>query len=334
MRICVFGAGNIGGYIGGRLAATGTDVVFVGRERLARTARTHGLTLTDWRGAELHVPSPRYETAPEAVGEADLVLVTVKSPATPYAAKVLTSLVQPGATVISFQNGLRNTEVLRRRLGDVTVLSGMVGFNVVDRGEGRLHCATDGTLAAQTHPSTSDAALLFARAGLPLRLHDDMVGVQAGKLLLNLNNAVNALSGLPLKTELSQRAYRKVIALAQREALAAYAAEGLTPVRATPLPPRWMPTLLNFPDALFTRVAARMLAVDPLARSSMWDDLDAERPTEVDYLNGEIVVMARRRNLPAPVNARLVELVHEAETGGRRDWSGPELLAEVTAGAS
>jgi 2-dehydropantoate 2-reductase len=210
------------------------------------------------------------------------------------------------------------------------VLPGVVGFNVVNRGEGRFHCATEGALEVQRHAELAGSAAAFQRAGLPLTQRADMAGVLAAKLLLNLNNAVNALSGLPLKEQLSQRAYRRCLALAQREALTVYAAAGITPAKLTPLPPGWMPALLGAPDPVFTRVASRMLAIDPVARSSMWEDLEAGRTTEVDYLNGEITTLARSRGAQAPVNRRLVALIRDAEAGGRRDWSGDELLAELT----
>ncbi|MCH7232276.1 2-dehydropantoate 2-reductase [Glycomyces sp. L485] len=331
MMICVYGAGSIGCFVGGRLAAAGSDVAFVGRERLARQIAGHGITLTDLHGLELNVPAPRYETAADVAAEADLVLVTVKSAATADAGDELASRLKPGAVVVSFQNGLHNAQILHDRLPGVTVLPGMVGFNVVDRGAGWFHAATTGELEVQSDPSLDDWTAAFERAGLGLVLRPDMEAVLAAKLLLNLNNAVNALSGLPLKEELSQQAYRRCLALAQREALAAFDAAGVAPERLTPLPPRWMPALLSAPDALFTRVAARMLAIDPLARSSMWEDLEAGRTTEVGYLNGEIVALADRYGTRAPANEQLVALVRDAEAGGRRDWTGEELLAELTA---
>lgn len=329
MVICVYGAGSVGCYIGGRLAAAGAEVVFIGRERTARQLTWHGLTLTDWRGAELRVPEPRYETTPGAVAEADLVLLTVKSAATADAAVEMGPLLKPGAVVVSFQNGMRNTEKLHDLLPGAAVLPGTVGFNVVNRGAGWFHGATSGDLEAQAHETLAARAADFERAGLPLVQHGDMRGVQAAKLLLNLNNAVNALSGLPLKEELSRRAFRRCLAAAQREALAVFAAAGIAPAKLTPLPPRWIPALLSAPDAVFAKAAARMLAIDPLARSSMWEDLEAGRATEVDHLNGEIVALARAHGSRAPVNERLVALVREAESGGRRDWAGEDLLAEL-----
>jgi 2-dehydropantoate 2-reductase len=325
--ICVYGAGSIGCYVGGRLASAGADVVLIGRPRLAHETAHHGLTLTDLHGARLHVPEPRFATEPEAAAGADLVLVTVKSAATAAAAKALAPHLKPGAVVVSLQNGLRNAAVLREHLPEAIVLSGMVAFNVVHLGEGRFHQGTVGDLGFQDHPAFDDAS--FKRAGFAFARYADLTGVQAAKLLLNLNNPVNALSGLPLRTQLSQRAYRRCLALAVREALAVFRAAGIDPATTAGLDSRLFPVLLGLPDAVFTRAAARMLAMDPLARSSTWDDLEAGRPTEVDYFNGEIVALAAGHGLAAPVNARLTALVHDAEAGGRRDWSGPELLAEV-----
>jgi 2-dehydropantoate 2-reductase len=327
--ICVFGAGSIGCYVGGRLAAAGAEVVLIGRPRLAHEIALHGLTLTDLYGAESHVPEPQFATEPAAAAGADLVLVTVKSAATADAARALAPHLAPGAVVVSLQNGLRNAAVLREHLPEATVLPGMVAFNVVHLGEGRFHQGTAGDLGVQDHPALDAYADAFADAGFALARRADLVGVQAGKLLLNLNNAINALSGLPLKTQLSQRDYRRCLALSQREALEAFLHARILPAKTVAVPPGFLPMVLELPDAVFRRVAAKMLAVDPLARSSTWDDLEAGRPTEVDYLNGEIVALAAEHGRVAPVNQRLTDLVHEAEAGGRRDWSGPELLAEM-----
>jgi 2-dehydropantoate 2-reductase len=329
-EICVFGAGSIGCYVGGRLAATGARVTFIGRPRMGAELRQHGLHLTDWQGADLRVApgDVRFETSAEAARGAGLVLVTVKSAATAEVGRDLSRLLGPGAVVISFQNGLHNAEVLRAQVPGAAVLTGMVEFNVLNRGNGAFHHGTEGVLDVEDHPALAPFLPAFERAGLPLRRHADMRGVMWAKLQLNLNNAINALAGVPLKEELSQRAFRRCIALAQRELLALLDAAGIRPTRLK-LPPRWLPGLLEVPDAVFRVLAGRMLAIDPLARSSMWEDLQAGRATEIDYLNGEVVKLADSLGRAAPVNARLVALVRDAEKGGRRDWTGDALLQEL-----
>ena len=72
-------------------------------------------------------------------------------------------------------------------------------------------------------------------------------------------------------------------------ALTLMAAARIQPARLTPLPPHWIPRLMRVPDPLFRRLANRMRAIDPLARSSMWDDLEAGRTTEIDWINGEVI---------------------------------------------
>ena len=181
----------------------------------------------------------------------------------------------------------------------------------------------------EKHPALQRYLPLFAAAGLPIEARADMAAVQRAKLLFNLNNAINALSGLPLREELAQRGWRRCLALAQDEALGIFGRLDLPVARLTPLPPRWLPGLLRLPDALFARVASKMLAIDPLARSSTWEDLQAGRRTEVDALHGAVVELAGRAGQSAPVNARIIELVREAEAKPVV-WTSERLLAELS----
>jgi 2-dehydropantoate 2-reductase len=330
VTIAVYGAGGIGCYVGGRLAAGGADVVFIGRQRLADEVAAHGLHLTDYLGADLVVPAVRYETTPAAAAEAGLVLVTVKSAGTAAAADELASVAKPGATVVSFQNGIRNGEVLHERLPEQTVLTGMVPFNVLNRGGGAFHQGTQGKLDIQKHPALDPYVDAFVQAGLPLTQHDDILPVQWAKLLLNLNNPVNALSDLPLRDELAQRSYRRCLAAAQTETLALLKAAGIKPAQVTAVPPHRLPSLLSLPDFIFKRLASKMLAIDPHARTSMWEDLQAGRQTEIDYLNGEVVRLAESLGGTAPINTKLINLIREAEAGTTAAIPGPALLKLLT----
>ncbi|TGB05546.1 2-dehydropantoate 2-reductase [Streptomyces palmae] len=335
----MFGAGSIGCRLGGSLASV-AEVTLIGRPAAMATLRENGLTLTGGgRPAVTVDPAAlRLADTPEAVAQsiagADFVLVTVKSMATEDAARQLLPHLAPGTVVVSFQNGLRNPEVIRSVLGDRPVVAGMVPFNVLPTAPGTYHQGSGGALMVDDQPAGAPLVAALSAAGLPVRAHADMRAVQHAKLLMNLNNAVNGLSGLPLREELGQRAFRLCLALCQSEALAAYRAEGVRPTRLGALPTHLMPRLLRLPDRLFQRLAASVLAIDAEARSSTWDDLRRGRPTEIDSLQGEIVAMAARHGLPAPACARLVELVREAESAGperARHWTGPELLAELTA---
>lgn len=334
--IVIFGAGSVGCYLGGRLAATQTPVCFIGRQRVADAIAAQGLRVSSLDGTDLAVPASayRFETRAEAVADAGLVLVTVKSAATEAVAEQLRPHLPAAVPVISFQNGIHNAGMLQASLPDNPVLAGMVPYNVVQLAPGHVHQGSAGGLEVAASPHLSPWLAAFERAGLALSLQQQMLRVLWGKLLLNLNNPINALSGLPLKAQLSLRSYRRCLALAQREALAWYARAGIRPARVTAVPPQWLPGLLDTPDGLFVRAARRMLAMDPLARSSMWEDLQAGRPTEIDWINGEVVRLAESLGGQAPVNQQLVALIRAAEQGQSQPWSGEALLARLQAAPS
>jgi 2-dehydropantoate 2-reductase len=95
----------------------------------------------------------------------------------------------------------------------------MVPYNVAYLGEGRFHKGVAGVLYAEGGPETRALANAIGESPAALKLSDDMLGIAWGKLLINLNNAVNALSGRPLVEQLLQRDYRRVVAASQREGL-------------------------------------------------------------------------------------------------------------------
>ena len=329
--VAVFGAGSIGCHLGGALAAV-ADVTLIGRAPAMDVLRARGLTFSRAGRAPRRIGPDelRLATGPDAAGDADFVLVTVKSAATAEAGRQLAPHLRSDAVVVSFQNGLHNPDTLRAELPGRTVLAGMVPYNVVQTGPGTVHQGMPGTLMVEQAASAQELIRLCTAAGLSVEARGDMREVQYGKLLLNLNNAVNALSGLPLREQLGLRAYRLCLALCQREALAVYRAAGLRPAKLGPVPAAITPYVLRLPDALFRRVAASTLDIDAQARSSMWEDLQRGRLTEIDSLQGEIVALAARHGVPAPANTCLTGLVHEAETAPEAvSWTGDRLLDRV-----
>ncbi|EHR70206.1 2-dehydropantoate 2-reductase [Burkholderiales bacterium JOSHI_001] len=323
----VLGAGAIGGWLGGRLRCAGVQVQFVGRPRVLEAWRHQGLTLSDLAGWQHHLAPAELDLHDglTTITPPALVLLCVKSAATAGAATELAAALPPGTPVLSMQNGVNNLAVGQAAAPGLLWLAGMVPYNVAEPAPAHLHRATTGRLAAQDHPALRAWKPGFAAAGLPLQWHTDMRPVQWGKLLLNLNNPVNALCGLPLREELLQPACRRCLALLMDEALAALKAAGIAPMKMSPLPPAAVPMLLRLPTPLFRVLAARMLRIDAQARSSMAMDLQRGRPTEVDELCGAVVRLARAQGLAAPANERMLALV-KAWPQQPRAWGGPALL--------
>ncbi len=238
-----------------------------------------------------------------------LVLLCVKSGATAGAAAELAAALPAGTPVLSLQNGVANAEVGAAHAPALHWLAGMVPFNIAELGPGQLHRGTGGRLAAQDDPALRAWAPVFAAAGHALALHADLRPVLWGKLLLNLNNPVNALSGLPLRAQLLDAGYRRILAALQQEALAVMASAGIQPAQVGSVKPALLPWVLRLPDVLFRRLAGRMLRMDERARSSMADDLALGRPPEIDALCGAVVRLAQTQGRQAPLNAAMVRLL-------------------------
>jgi len=331
LRIVVHGAGSIGCYVGGAWLAAGIDVTFLGRARVKDELAAHGLGLSDPQGWNVQLQPDRidFSTSQAALRKADIVVLTVKSTGTEAAAKEIARHLPKGAAVISFQNGVSNAETLHRLLPKHEVIQGMVPYNVVHLGPGRWHRATWGDLMAEDNDVTRALADAIGDRPGRLLLSHDMESVAWGKLLYNLNNAINALSGLTILEELKQRDYRRVFAAAIVETLDLLDLAGIRPAKIGLVGPRQLAHVIGSPDLIFKNLFLRVQKIDPKGRGSMADDFAARRQTEVDYLNGEVVKLAARLGKEAPVNAAITALVKQAELGVERLWNAQDLRAHV-----
>lgn len=330
-HIVIAGAGSIGCYVGGCLALAGRQVSFLLRPRLADELAQHGLTVSDYENRHRTIAHHDLQLTTDAavLATADVILVTVKSAATAEMAASIARHAKPGAVVLSLQNGIGNADVLRDALPNQPVFAGMVPFNVVQLGDGRFHRASEGAIAVDA--AATDLTALLTVPGISCQAQADMRAVMWGKLLLNLNNALNALAGIPLLDELQDRAWRSVLADMMDEALQALRVAGIKPAKISKVSPRFIPLILRLPTPIFRRVAAAMLKIDPQARSSMWEDLQLGRQTEVDYLQGAVVALAKQQGLPAPRCEQVANAIHQAEStgAGSPKWHPAQLVATL-----
>lgn len=332
MKIGILGAGSIGCYLGAHFIYKGINTVLVGREKIVREISNNGLRITDFRGKDFHLSSKQVNctTSIESLADRDIILITLKSASSETTAKELKGFLSDKTTVISFQNGVRNASILRSVLTQSEVLAGMVPFNVLWNEAAHFHCGTSGKLVVEKHASSSTstekAVSLLNNVGLETKASTNVEGILWGKLIFNLNNAINALAGVPLKEEFSNIGYRKIVAATMNEALFILKKSGVKAKATGGMIPTIAPLVLSLPDFLFFKIAAGMIKIDPQARSSMWQDLKQGRKTEIDYINGEIVNLAKKNNLTAPINTAIIALIKEIEASNQLPrFSAPEL---------
>ena len=243
-----------------------------------------------------------------------MVVVTVKSADTAGIADIIASHAPTDAVIVSLQNGVGNAAVLRERLPGRRVLAGMVPFNVIARGEAGFHRATSGDIVLERDQAGTAARL--AVPGLPVRATGNITGVQWGKLLVNLNNALNALADLPLRQQLAQRSLAQ--AAGRPDGGRARGNQGGGhPAGVTDADTRRL-------DAAFAAAARRRVRMgagadhEDRSRGALVDvGRPAARPPHRNRLSaGRDHRIAERHGLDVPLSRRIVALIRQAEAEG------------------
>lgn len=333
IKVAIFGAGSVGCYLGGQLVHGGCEVVFIGREGFQKIILKHSLTLTHFSrdDIKLDVNSFHYSVEPSLICDVDIILVTVKSQDTEQAAKILAAHIKPKALVISFQNGVSNVGVLKQTLTNHLVLGGVVPFNITSSGPGKFHCGVEGDLSVE---SGSDKlkflSSAFLNSGQKLNIYDDILAIQWGKLLVNLNNALNTLTGRTLLNGFNQQDYRKALIAIVSEGLSIVRNSGVEPANFGKTSPDKFIKIMKLPNFIYKIIMNKIVKIDKYARSSMLDDLEMGRNSEVDYLQGAIVDLAKTMGQKAPYNKRILELVNQAfDAGVSPKLSGTQICQEL-----
>jgi len=323
LHVGVFGAGAIGSYLGARLSAAGCRVTLVGRPWLVEArARIQaiGLDQVPIAAADSLVVS----TEAASLADVDVCLVTVKSAATDEAGRQLGQVLGDDAVVLSLQNGTTNVARLRAAGVRAPVIAGMVTFNIVSSEPATFRKATSGPIMVGVGVGERFGAAIAA-AGEPAIERQDIAAVQTAKLLLNLNNGLCAATGLSIADSVRAGELRWCFSELIREGLRATEALGMPVGRIGRLAPALVARLLRAPNFIFSQLAGSFMRIDPAARSSTLQDLDRGKPTEIDYLNGEVVALAERAGQVAAANAAVVNKVHALEScGSRPDFWSPQ----------
>ncbi|MGI2036967.1 2-dehydropantoate 2-reductase [Shewanella frigidimarina] len=318
MNIAIFGAGSTGCYLAGQLCISELQVSLICRPAIKqKIIANNGITLTDYNGFKQTIMPQALITdinqESSINGKFDVVFVTLKCHQVSSIANQLMAITHDNSSIIFMQNGLGSFDSIKDSLGHYSLLQGITPFNVLQLPNAVFHKGTEGAFTLQANPHTIAIQSALVNHGFGCDIEADFTPMIYGKLLLNLNNALNAVTDLPIKQQLSHYKNRRILAKAMKEWLAVCEAADIQLHQYTKVKPSWLPTILSLPNVLFTVLAKQMLDIDPKARSSMWEDIQAKRKTEVDYINGAVVSMGKKYGIKTPVNQAIVEQIKQLE---------------------
>lgn len=291
----------MGCLLAGRLHEAGEEVILLHRDpREARQIAARGVRIES-RDGRRTIPVP-VTADPAKAGGTDLLVLTVKAYDTQAAVDQWSNVVGEGSIVLTLQNGIGNVETLLAALPEAPVVGGTTaeGSTRLEMGEIR-HAGSGKTVLAAARggrEAAEAAAAPLGRAGFDVHVEDDVEAVIWRKFLTNVG--VNALAGvLGLSNgELSRKEeVRDVIRALIAEATEVGRRRGVT------LPPN---------DA--ARRAQEVLRLTGENVNSLLQDLRKGRRTEIDFLNGKVVVEGKALGVATPVNGALWALVRALES--------------------
>jgi 2-dehydropantoate 2-reductase len=329
MKVSVLGAGAIGSMLGGLLARDATDleVVLIARGEHGQVMAGRKTLMLDGPWGRREVPI-HATSDPAAVAGSDFVLVTVKSQDTESAAAAAASH-WGNATIVSIQNGI-NDRRLAMFVEPRRLAMGMTATNIALAEPGRVSLQLGGATivgppaGGQSMESAAAAAKLLGRIrdpSLKFLAHPNAVGARYNKLAINALGYSSCLSKSNFITEaLTNLEWRHAVGLPLvRECDRVFSRAGIALARIPGLPnlsrlERLMKRL-NVPvlGSVIALGARQLFNRRPII-FSLQQDLERCKPTEVDYVNGEIVRLAESVGEAAPRNALVVSLCHELES--------------------
>ena len=317
MRIAVLGAGAVGGTLAALLVRAGHDVEVTARGEQLDAIRSGGIRLDGgWGEYVANV------AAGESLGATPELAILATKAQDAEGALAGNAAVLDGVPLLVVQNGIGGLRVAAEALPGSPILGGLALFAASYLSPGRVTVTAALPLIVGAGPR-ADAAVLERVAGvlrgaLPVEVTPDIEGAQWTKLLINHVNALPAITGLSVQQVVAHpgllrimtASMRETVRIARRLGVRFGTVQGVSGriLNLIGVAPLWI-------GAAFPRLLARRMGSVPNPGSTL-QSIRRGRLTEIDFLNGAVVAAARAAGLDAPVNARIVELVHDVEEAG------------------
>lgn len=297
-RVAVVGAGSVGAYYGGRLAAAGADVRFLVRRDL-EIWRKHGLRVRSVAG-DFTIQPVAAAGNPEEVGPCDLVIIALKATANEALDRLIPPLLGPDTRLLTLQNGLGNNDLLATRFGAERVMGGLCFVCINRADDGVIHHLGEGHVSLGNHGRPADerlrdVAAAFKASGVPARVVDELAATQWRKLVWNIpfNGLAVAMGGVDCAVILSTPEGEARVRALMTEVIHAAAAFGY-----------------KLPEDLIEQQLQVTRAMGPYRPSTLVDFLDG-RPIELDAIWSEPLRRAKASGLSMPELEKLIGEMRE-----------------------
>ncbi|MCM8796298.1 MAG: 2-dehydropantoate 2-reductase [Candidatus Omnitrophica bacterium] len=329
MKITVIGAGAIGGLVAGYLKLKGQDVSLVAHADSVKAVEENGLHISGAKGQHnIKIPiSEKLSYKP------DLIILATKTQDIEEALKSNQAYIKD-AIILTIQNGVASEELVAKYAPKENIVSSIVMFGATRLEPGRIAHNFEGPWIIGSAFGKNDDTLkqLFATLSVAfnVRLADDIQGMKYLKLFINANNCIPAILGVSIQKAFSDINVSCVAMQIWKEGWEIVNKGGIKLVSLPDFPLERLTKLVSLPAVQSAGIYSGImttLSKEPLY-GSVLQSIKRGRPSEIDYLNGEFVRLAEKYGLDAPLNKKMVEMVHEVEKN-RKFFSREEFFREI-----
>ena len=319
MKIAVIGAGAIGALVAGYLKLKDEDVSLVGRPESIEAINREGLKISGVRG-DFKVEIQARATLDY---KPEVVILATKTQDLETALEDKLDLIKD-ALVLTTQNGVQAERIAAKYLSQENILSSIVMFGSTYLKPGEVLHNFEGSwilgsiFSGQPAVKTVSLSPVLNKA-FPVLLSEDILGMKYLKIFVNANNCIPAILGVSMQEAFSDIEISRVSINIWKEGFGIVSQAGLKLSSLPGFPVENITKLISIPSGEAAKVFSGImmkLSKEPLY-GSILQSIKRGRNSEIDYINGEFVNIAKEHKLNAPINNRLVDMVHQVEASGR-----------------
>jgi 2-dehydropantoate 2-reductase len=314
MRIAVIGAGAIGNLVAAYLCEKGESVSLIGRPESVEAIKQAGLHVSGVRG-NLTIP---VNAALRLQEKPDLAILAVKTQDVEQALRDNAAFLE-GVTILTTQNGVRTDSIVAEYVPKESIIASIVMFGATYLAPARVVHNFEGNWVVGKMFSPNDPAVDKVRDVcdriFPTLIGEDIKGMKYLKIFLNANNCIPAILGSSMQEAFSDPEVSRLSIAIWQEGYDIVQEAGIALTSVAGFPLERLTGMLSMPcdqaAKLFSGIMVS-LSQEPLY-GSILQSIKRNRPSEIDYLNGEFVAIAAKKHRTAPLNQKLVDMVHQVE---------------------
>jgi 2-dehydropantoate 2-reductase len=315
MKIAVLGAGAIGGLVAGYLKLKNEDVCLIGQAGAIKAIKENGLAISGVRG-NFNIKIAILEKLDY---KPDLLILDTKTQDIDLVLNSNLEFIQ-GIAVVTTQNGIQADNIAVKYVPRENIISSIIMFGSTYLEPGKIVHNFEGSWIL------SEAVSVLNKAFTTI-VTQDMQGMKYLKIFVNANNCIPAILGLSMQDTFKDVEMSNISINIWREGLDIVSKAGIKLVSLPGFPTENITKLTSIPTSNAAKIFSGImsnLSKEPLY-GSILQSIKRGRSSEIDYINGEFINLAEKNNINAPLNRKLVEMVHEVEKK-RRFFSKEELL--------